>query len=305
MNTKFSHKKRLEYGKIMGIKVLVTQKSEVLASVEERISYSGTLGNRNQQFFIVTPNPELVLMAQKNKELRNALNSADLPVPDGIGLAQAYKFLSMPAPKNLFLRFIVTFCQGVLVGGATFLNKRYLTKGLEIIKGREFFLKLIKYADRNKLKVFFLGGESGEAEKAAKKLSEKHKNIRIEYFQGPIVNKSAVPILEKDRKLQEDAVDKINKFSPDFLFVAMQNPKQEIWIHKNLSKLNVRGAMTVGGTFRYISGMSKLPPKWMETLGLEWVFRLITEPYRIRRIFNAWPMFPLNVWMWKIKNSSL
>ncbi|MEK7550393.1 MAG: WecB/TagA/CpsF family glycosyltransferase, partial [Patescibacteria group bacterium] len=74
-----------------------------------------------------------------------------------------------------------------------------------------------------------------------------------------------------------------------------------IWIYKNLSKLNIGGAMAVGGTFRYLSGFSKLPPKWMEKLGLEWVWRFLTEPKRIFRIFNAFPLFPIRVWIHKLK----
>jgi N-acetylglucosaminyldiphosphoundecaprenol N-acetyl-beta-D-mannosaminyltransferase len=58
--------------------------------------------------------------------------------------------------------------------------------------------------------------------------------------------------------------------------------------------------MAVGGTFRYIAGMSKLPPKWMENFGLEWVWRLITEPKRFSRIFNAFPIFPLRIFWFKI-----
>jgi N-acetylglucosaminyldiphosphoundecaprenol N-acetyl-beta-D-mannosaminyltransferase len=82
--------------------------------------------------------------------------------------------------------------------------------------------------------------------------------------------------------------------------VAFNNPKQEIWIYKNLKSLTVGGAMAVGGTFRYIAGLSKLPSAWMEKAGLEWLYRLITEPYRLRRVLNAFPVFPLRVFLYKV-----
>ncbi|MDP1710300.1 MAG: WecB/TagA/CpsF family glycosyltransferase, partial [bacterium] len=125
-------------------------------------------------------------------------------------------------------------------------------------------------------------------------------DIKILSESGPMVDDNADPVSEVDRKLEKDAVESINKFKPQLLFVAMKNPKQEIWIYKSLSMLNVGGAMTVGGTFRYISGKSLLPPKWMENYGLEWVYRLITEPYRIKRIFNAFPIFHMKVFWLKI-----
>ena len=94
----------------------------------------------------------------------------------------------------------------------------------------------------------------------------------------------------------------INKFMPHLLFVAFNNPKQEIWIRRNLPKLKVKGAMAVGGTFRYNAGLSELPPNWMESLGLEWAWRLITEPYRLKRIVNAVVVFPYKVFLYKVKS---
>ena len=174
-------------------------------------------------------------------------------------------------------------------------NKRF-----KCSKGREVVLDLIKLADQNNWKVFFLGGEGDEAKLAAEKLKRLYKKIKIESFAGPILNTHAVAVSEVNKRLEKDAVDRIRKFGPRILFVAMKNPKQEIWIHRNISKLNIGGAMAVGGTFRYIAGLSKLPPKWMESLGLEWVWRLITEPYRIKRILNAFPIFPLRVFWYKL-----
>jgi N-acetylglucosaminyldiphosphoundecaprenol N-acetyl-beta-D-mannosaminyltransferase len=243
-------------GQILGINVISTSNDQLLARVRHHLTH-------NVHFYIVTPNPELVLMAQENKLLKEALNSSEFPVPDGIGI----KFASM-----------------FLFG-----------KTLDILPGRELFNDLIKLADRNKWKVFFLGGENGEAEVAAGVLGARYKSIKILADSGPRLDKNAEPVTDFDKKSQKDAFDKINKFIPDLLFVAFGNPKQEIWIHKNIGKLRVGGAMCVGGTFRYVAGLSKLPPKWMEKLGLEWLWRVITEPKRIGRIWNAVIVFP-----WKV-----
>ncbi len=262
--TKTNQKDR-EFGQIMGINVLGTTVPELLARVEDFISH-------NSKFSIVTPNPELILLAQKNSKLRESLNSSDLPVPDGVGLK-----LAIP--------------------------------DLNIIKGRELFLELIKLAVKKGWRVFLLGGLENEAELAAHKLkignSLENGNwkLEIEADRGPKLDENADPISEVDRKNEDRVINKIKSFAPQLLFVAFGNSKQELWVYKNLSKLNIRGAMSVGGTFRYITGIVSLPPKWMENLGLEWLWRLICEPKRIGRIFNAVVVFPLKVFLFKLQNN--
>src|SRR4030043_514847 len=113
-----------KYVNILGIRVNGTPIDRLLASLEDNITH-------NVRFYIVTPNPELVLMAQKDGQLKLALNSTAFSIPDGMGLAQAAK---------------------------------------------------------NSWKVYFLGGESGEAALAAKKLGETYKKVRIEAESGPMFN---------------------------------------------------------------------------------------------------------------------
>lgn len=257
------------YVTILGIRVLSTTTTSVLTGVREKVSRSYEYSSRNYKFSIVTPNPELVLASMNNKELRVALNSASYSIPDGVGL-------------NFASRFI-------------------FGSSINIIPGRILFEKLIELANKLGWKVFFLGGKGIEAQKAAENLQKNYKNIKIETFSGPRLNYEAEPVTDSDKLLQREALQLINKFSPQLLFVAFGNPKQEIWVYKNLRYLNIGGAMSVGGTFRYIAGISPLPPKWMEQAGLEWLYRLVTEPYRIVRVFRAVVVFPLTVCFSKLK----
>lgn len=257
-NIKRAREKGRKNGQILGINIISTSAAEVLTRVKKNLSH-------NVHFFIVTPNSELVLMAQKNQALKSALNSSEFPIPDGIGLSYASKYLT--------------------------------GKGIPIIHGRKLMMDLIRLADKNHWKVFLFGGESGEAFVAAEKLSQEYKNLKIVGEQGPKLDKNAEPVTEVDRKYMKDAIDSINKFAPDLLFVAFGNPKQEIWIHKNIDHLRIGGAMCVGGTLRYIAGMSKLPPRWIEKLELEWLWRLITEPKRIARIWNAVVVFSFVIFL--------
>lgn len=280
-------------GKIFDIGLNSASEGQVLRFVRDKIA-------RHEKFYILTPNPELILMSLGNRQLKNCLKNADLAIADGIGLSQAVAFLSMPSPKSFLLRLPLTFFQGLWVGLSTFVNRSRLDKRLHVIKGRKFFLDLLALANKKGWKVFFLGGLGEEAQKAADSLRLNYKKVKIEVFSGPKLNNLANPISEVDRKLYYDAVKQINNCKPQLLFVAFGAPKQEIWIHKNLKKLDIGGAMVVGGTFRYLAGLSKLPPAWMERVGLEWVWRLITEPARVPRIFKAVIVFPWKVLNWKM-----
>ena len=252
------------FGQIMGINVISSSVNILLARVEDFITH-------NIKFSILTPNSELVLMAQNNQKLKSALNSADLPVPDTVGLNYASKFL--------------------------------FGKSLTIIPGRKLFLELIRLASEKGWRVFLFGGMDSEATRAALNLKSQFSNLKIESDKGPKLSLEGEPASETDKKLEKEAVEKINKFSPQILFVAFGNPKQEIWVHENLSSLSVGGAMAVGGAFRYTAGLAKLPPKWMEKVGLEWFWRLITEPKRIGRVFNAVVVFPLRVVLYSLTHS--
>ena len=82
---------------------------------------------------------------------------------------------------------------------------------------------------------------------------------------------------------QPEIVERINAAKPDILFVALGNPKQELWMGRNAAKLDVGAMIGIGGTFNFLAGRVKRAPKWMQKGGLEWVYRIIQEPGRLWR----------------------
>jgi len=86
----------------------------------------------------------------------------------------------------------------------------------------------------------------------------------------------------------------IDQSEAKILFVAFGAPKQEMWIARNLAHLkHIKVVMGVGGAFDFISGTIKRAPYWMRRIGVEWLYRLIKQPSRIGRIFNATIKFPI------------
>ena len=83
-------------------------------------------------------------------------------------------------------------------------------------------------------------------------------------------------------------VEAVNKAKPDILIVAFGSPRQEQWIWSNLKNMgSVKIAVGVGGVLDYVSRKKMRAPRWMQSFGLEWLFRLLYEPGRFPRIKNA------------------
>jgi len=142
---------------------------------------------------------------------------------------------------------------------------------------------------------------SPEAQKAMEILKEKFKNTEFKTnIHFPKYDRNGQPETYNDRLIHKKIIGNIKIFEPDLIFVGLGAPRQEKWIFRNFFRLKAIGAMAVGGTFNYIAGMSKLPPKWIVNNGLEWVWRLFQEPYRYNRIFNAFPKFPWKVFISKL-----
>ena len=136
-----------------------------------------------------------------------------------------------------------------------------------------------KICKESKKRIFLLGAEEGIAEDAAKKLKA---NI--------VGTHSGSPKVEDEKEI----IEKLNRLKPEILFIAYGAPAQELWIARNLKKIpSVKLAMGVGGSFDFIAGKTKRAPKWMQKLSIEWLYRLIKEPRRIKRILNATVRFPI------------
>lgn len=273
---------------ILGVGISKITEREALETVGNWLSH------HSGPKFLVTPNPEMLVLAQKDKEFRDILNRADMAVPDGTGLVWASK----------------------LVGKTETLYER--------VSGIDLVLSLCALSAQKGYTIGLLGGREGVAEKTKEVLEKRFSGIKIVFsVSGISPSRSPCGHLEGVQRC-------------DLLFVAFGAPKQEnfLWnqikyqnsgvnprhyqrqsaldrgntqtiTQTNADKIviNFRVGMGVGGSFDFISGKIKRAPKILQNLGLEWLWRVICEPKRIKRIWTATVVFPWLVFKIHLKKA--
>ncbi len=150
-------------------------------------------------------------------------------------------------------------------------------------------------ANEKRLKVYLLGASVVVNQAARAKINEIYPGIKVNGNGAIEVNREGYSVIDSDKKEYIGIIRDIDDFRPDLLFVALGAPKQEKWIYNNLENLNIGGAMVIGGALDFFTGQAILPPGWVAGAGLEWLWRAILEPRRVKRIFNATVMFPILV----------
>jgi len=257
---------------IAGVRFDPIRYDDVLMAVEAFV-------HLDRQHMIVTPNPEMVVNAQGHSEFRSILNHASLSIPDGIGILWAAYYLSLPKSKSSFIEF-------VRVMGSLF---KVLFKSKSIhsilpqrVTGSDLLLKIVDRSQQAQWRIFLLGAAPGVAEVAVDRLLEQYpQSIFAGTFAGT-----------PEPSHEDDLVRRINLAQPDILFVAYGSPAQEEWIARNLKKLNTTKVVVgVGGAIDFAAGRAKRAPQFMQKIGLEWLWRLVREPRRIKRIWTATVVF--------------
>jgi N-acetylglucosaminyldiphosphoundecaprenol N-acetyl-beta-D-mannosaminyltransferase len=223
-----------------------------------------------------------------NLSLEDALSRLDGFIVGGephhvVTLNPEFLVMARNAPKFLS---VLQNAQLALADGVGLLwASRILGRPLQArLTGVDMVRHLTKLAAEKGYETFFLGAGKGIAEKTASVLVKEHPGLVVAgcYEGSP---------LPKD---EDQIITKIKEANPKVLLVAFGAPEQELWINRNLSRLGVPVAMGVGGAFDYISGSVSRAPGWMRRLGLEWLFRLIRQPWRWRRMLRL-PKFALLV----------
>lgn len=270
--------------KILNVPFDVCTKDEALGRVLEVLKNRAHEGAKQ----IVTPNPEMLLEADRNEKFRIVLNHAWLSIPDGIGILWASTFQKISQGNSAIPRF----AKAVLSLFSLALFPKFCMKifpqrvtGTDLMESICAVSRTLRQAQGD-IRIFLLGAKPGVAERVKEILETRYRGMNI------VGTFSGSP--SPDDFLAISA--RIAETQPHILFVAFGSPAQELWIAEHLKKLkSVRIAMGCGGAFDFIAGERKRAPKWMQKIGIEWLFRLIQEPARVKRIWNAVVKFPIKI----------
>ncbi|OQP01050.1 glycosyltransferase [Geobacillus sp. 44C] len=229
--------------KYLDVYVSTLNYDEILADIEKRMA-------AGEKSTIVAVNPEKLIAANKDENVKQLINSATYQIPDGIGVVLASK----------------------LKGG------RITSR----VTGIDMMERLIELSAKKGYRVFLYGAKEEVVKKAKENLEAKYPGLQIVGYSNGYVND------------YDSLVQKINKSNADILFVALGSPRQELWIKTYMNDLNVKVMQGVGGSFDVFAGHVKRAPKLFRNLGLEWFYRLVTDPKRFKRQL-ALPKF-----LWKV-----
>lgn len=198
----------------------------------------------NKTLKIFTPNPEQVVLARHDRNFARVIKQGDYLLPDGIGLVKA----------SAILHFF----------GKTTARIPERIAGVELV---EYLLSLAK---KKNLKSLIIGGRDYAA-----------------YLPDNVFWTEAYQNKKHIHPVEEQLLEKlIKKIKPDLVFVALGAPAQEEWIIEHIGLLEQNGAkiaMAVGGSFDFIFDKVSRAPVFMQKMGLEWLWRLIKQPWRRRR----------------------
>ncbi|MGM0582622.1 MAG: WecB/TagA/CpsF family glycosyltransferase [Bacteroidota bacterium] len=145
-------------------------------------------------------------------------------------------------------------------------------------QGPHITKKTLKFANKNHLRVFFLGSATSTLQKIERRVNREYPNITVGYHSPPFKKQFS-------GKDNQRIAKEINKFGTDILLIGMTCPKQEKWINENKEKIDFKLSMSIGGVFDWYAGTRKPVPQIWWDLKLGWLYRIAHRPGIIKRNF--------------------
>lgn len=213
--------------------------------------------NQLERGVVMTPNVDHLMKLQKDPEFLEVYSIADYKVCDSQVLIYASRFLGTPLREK--------------------------------VSGSDFFPAFCKHhASNEAIRIFLLGGAAGVADRAQAKINQKVGREIVIAAHSPSFG------FEKKEPECQEIIDLINQSGATVLAIGVGAPKQEKWIYKYRHLLpNIKIFLAVGATIDFEAGVVKRAPKWMSTLGMEWLFRIGCDPKRLwkRYLVDDLPFF--------------
>ncbi|MEX2043399.1 MAG: WecB/TagA/CpsF family glycosyltransferase [Patescibacteria group bacterium] len=267
---------------VLGVELDPVTAPELLVELREAIER----GERHQ---VVTVTTEMIVSARHRTGHRTLINGAGWRIPDTIGVAWGAHFLH--APLRGPFKTPRVYLRAVRTGIWAFVRPRSVKRTLpDVVPGSDFSVDLAGMCEEFEYGLYLLGGAPGVAEAAAAELKRRFPELTV-----------TADGADPEKRFESDIRRRIKRAKPAVLLVAYGAPAQEAWIKRNLAKLpKPLIAVGVGGTLDYLGGgrsltgggeVAKRPPRAIRKQGLEWLWRLFTQPSRWRRIVTALPAF--------------
>jgi N-acetylglucosaminyldiphosphoundecaprenol N-acetyl-beta-D-mannosaminyltransferase len=271
---------------LLGVKLDAVSTKDLLHELLLRIE-----NRRKTQ--IVTVNPEFIVEANENPEFKKVLNNADFSLIDGIGVLVGLEYQARGAREKIkderqknktsdLIKFYKTYLD------ISFFKKSVVIDGHELnrLTGVDLIYQIVQQDWMKSRKIYLLGGADNVSSQAVNRLKRINPDIIFRSSNG---QKNIRGFLESQENAVENSriIADINNFAPDVLLVAYGHPWQDLWIDSFKDELKYTVAIGVGGSFDYIAGRVLRAPGWMRSLGLEWLYRLVMQPKRFKRIVRA------------------
>lgn len=187
-----------------------------------------------------------VMACQRDPELRRIFNASGMTTPDGMPIVWLLRLLGHRSVGRVY--------------------------------GPDLLRAVCRRSESAGWRHHFYGGLPGVAERLAGRLQAEHRGLQIAGFGTP-------PIPWEPGREDRQAVDTINSSGADIVWVGLSTPKQERWMAIHRAGLQAPVLIGVGAAFDFLSGVKPQAPRWMQRAGLEWLFRLASEPRRL------WPRY--------------
>ena len=212
---------------------------------------------RAQREYVCVTGVHGVMESQADAELRQVHNSSGMTVPDGMPLV---------------------WCA-----------HRAGSAGTARVYGPDLMLSVLARAAERGWSSYFYGGAEGVPELLSERLTSRFPGLRVVGAESPPFR----PLSEEESRA---AVERINASGADLVWVGLSTPKQERWMAQHRDQLDAAVLFGVGAAFDFHAGRVRQAPPWMQTRGLEWLFRLLVEPRRLwRRYLSNNPRFVLAI----------
>jgi N-acetylglucosaminyldiphosphoundecaprenol N-acetyl-beta-D-mannosaminyltransferase len=210
--------------------------------------------NRKRTFVCVT-GAHGIIESRRDDELRAIHNAAGMVTPDGMPLVWLARLLGKSRTRRVY--------------------------------GPDLMSRLIAVSAERGYSSFFYGGADGVAETLRARLQTQHPGLTVSGTFCP-------PFRAMTDAEDRDVVRRINAARPDIVWIGLSTPKQERWMAAHQDRIDAPIMIGVGAAFDFLAGTKRQAPVLMQQLGLEWAFRLLSEPRRLwRRYVRIVPLFAI------------